>query len=59
MIWELFWVGSLSSLVGFVLLILGIGGKVSADTEFGKFSGGVGAVVLVLGLVMMGIAALS
>jgi hypothetical protein len=59
MIESLFWVGSLSSFIGIVLLVLGIGGKVSADTEFGKFSGSVGAVCIVLGIVMMGIAVLT
>lgn len=46
-------VGFLAILIGALLLLLGIGGKVSASTEFGDYSGPVGAVALVLGIVLM------
>ena len=55
---SLFGVGLLSLTSGLILLILNVGGKVSADTEFGKFSGTVGGVLAVLGTVLMAIAAL-
>ena len=49
MLWELFWVAWLPVLVGAVLLYLGIGDKESTDTEFGKFGGSVGPVLIALG----------
>jgi len=39
--------------VGILFLYLGIGGEVSADTEFGQYSGPVGAVAVILGIVLM------
>jgi len=57
--WGLFWVGTLSALIGLVLLFLRVGGKVSADTDFGKVSGGIGGVVLVLGLLMQAASVLA
>jgi len=54
----LFVVGVISLLVGITLLYLGIGGEVSADTEFGQYSGTVGAVALILGIVLMALGAL-
>jgi hypothetical protein len=57
-LWDLFWVGSLTALVGAVFMVLGIGRRVSADTDFGKFSGRVGEVLLVMGFVMGGMATL-
>lgn len=58
MIPSLFGVGTISFLVGLVVLVPGIDGKMSADTTFGKFSGRVGAVALIMGLVMMVVAAM-
>lgn len=54
----LFVVGFISLAVGILLLYLGIGGEVSADTEFGAYSGTVGAVALILGIVLMASGAL-
>lgn len=51
-------VGLFSVFVGIVLLVFGIGGSVSADTEFGVYSGTVGAVALILGVVLMASGAL-
>jgi hypothetical protein len=51
----LFGIGLLSLLLGIVFLYLGFNQKVSADTNFGRFSGGIGAVSVIMGLVMMGI----
>jgi hypothetical protein len=45
--------GLLSVIIGLILLLLGIGGRVSADTEFGEYSGPVGGVLLVLGIVLI------
>ena len=55
----LFVVGLISLLVGILFLYLGIGGEVSADTEFGKYSGTVGAVAVILGIVLMAFGALA
>lgn len=46
-------VGIFAILVGIVLLALGLSGEVSADTDFGEYSGEVGAVAIVLGIVLM------
>jgi len=51
-------VGALSGLIGFILLLLDVGGRVSADTEFGEYSGPVGGVLLVLGIVLMALGSL-
>ena len=59
MIGELFIVGLFAVLIGIALLYLGIGGSVKADTEFGKYSGSVGAVALILGIVLMALSALA
>jgi len=59
MMGELFLVGLVALIVGIILLYLGIGGEVSADTEFGQYSGTVGAVALILGIVLMAISALA
>ncbi len=50
---SLFLVGGLSFATGLGLLYLGIKDKVSADTTWGKYSGHVGAVALLLGIVLM------
>jgi hypothetical protein len=55
----LFGVGVLSLLIGTIFLYLGFNQKVSADTDFGKFSGGIGAVAVIMGIVMMGISTLA
>ena len=49
----LFGVGILAIIIGGILLYLGFGGDVSADTQFGAFSGPVGAVAVILGIVLM------
>jgi|NGEPerStandDraft_8_1074529.scaffolds.fasta_scaffold34854_2 hypothetical protein len=49
----LFGIGIIALLVGGLFLYLGIKGDVSADTQFGTFSGSVGAVSAVLGIVLM------
>lgn len=46
-------VGLFAILIGALLLYLDIQGEVSADTEFGKYSGEVGAVAVILGIVLM------
>jgi len=53
MIVGLFVVGLIALFVGILFLYLGIGGEVSADTEFGQYSGPVGAVAVILGIVLM------
>jgi len=55
---QLFIVGLIVLLIGVTLLLLGVGGKVSAETEFGTFSGVVGAVLAVMGATMMGLSAI-
>ena len=49
---SLFLVGLLSTLIGLVLTISQTKGSVRTSNKFGVFSGGVGPVVLVLGLVI-------
>jgi hypothetical protein len=51
----LFGVGLLSLLLGTLFLVVGFNQKVNASTNFGKFSGGIGAVLVIEGTVMMGI----
>jgi hypothetical protein len=51
-------VGLISLFVGILFLYFGIGGKVSADTEFGQYSVPVGAVAVVLGIILMAFGAL-
>lgn len=51
-------VGFLAIVIGILLLYLGIGGQVSASTEFGDYSGAVGAVALILGIVLMALGVL-
>jgi hypothetical protein len=51
-------VGALAVFIGIVLLLLGVGGRVSADTEFGEYSGPVGGVLVVLGIVLMALGSL-
>ena len=51
-------IGLLAVGIGILLLYLGIGGQVSASTEFGDYSGTVGAVALVLGIVLMALGVL-
>jgi len=53
MIGGLIGVGFLAILVGAIFLYFGVGGKVSASTEFGDYSGTVGGVAVVLGIVLM------
>jgi hypothetical protein len=45
-------------LVGVLLLVLGVSGQVGADTYFGRFSGEVGAVAVILGIVLMALGVL-
>jgi hypothetical protein len=54
----LFLVGLLSMLIGLVLTVVQTKGSVRASTQFGDFSGAVGPVVLVLGLVLQAISVL-
>jgi hypothetical protein len=54
----LFGVGIIAIIVGAVFLLLGLSGEVSADTEFGRYSGEVGAVAVILGIVLMAISVL-
>ena len=54
----LFLVGLLSMLIGLVLTVVQTKGSVRARTQFGDFSGAVGPVVLVLGLVLQAISVL-
>jgi hypothetical protein len=51
-------VGFLSLIVGVIFLYLGFGGKVTGDTPFGRYSGPVGAVLALLGIVLMGLGAI-
>ena len=46
-------VGILAILVGVILLVLEVSGEVSADTDFGRFSGDIGPVAVILGVVLM------
>ena len=55
---ELFAVGGIAILVGLFLVAIGIHERVSADTEFGRYSGSVGGVAIVLGIILMAIACL-
>jgi len=55
---ELFAVGGIAILVGLFLVVVGVRERVSAVTEFGRYSGSVGGVVIVLGIILMAIACL-
>ena len=59
MIVALFWVGIIAVLIGIILNYVEAGGKVSASTQFGDFSGAVGLVALIIGIVLMAISALA
>jgi hypothetical protein len=52
-------VGAIATIIGLILTVLEVGGDVSADTQFGTFSGAVGPVALVLGIVLMAIGGLA
>jgi hypothetical protein len=52
-------IGALATVIGLILTILQAGGNVSADTQFGDFSGEVGPVALILGIVLMAIGGLA
>ena len=52
-------VGALATIIGLILTLMEIGGNVSANTEFGDFSGGVGPVALLLGIILMAIGGLA
>lgn len=52
-------IGALSTIIGFLLTFMGIGGNVCADTQFGDFTGEVGPVALILGIVLMAIGGLA
>jgi hypothetical protein len=51
----LFGVGLLSLFIGTIFLVVGFNQKVSTSTYFGKISGGIGAVLVFTGIVMMGL----
>ncbi len=55
----LFIVGVTALFVGIILLILGIGGEVRADTEFGKYCGTVGVIAVILGITLMVFSAIT
>jgi len=55
---ELFAVGGIAIVVGLFLVIIGAHERVSAVTDFGRYSGSVGGVVIVLGIILMAIACL-
>jgi hypothetical protein len=46
-------VGAFSAIIGLILLYLGMGEKVKADTPFGRHSGPIAGVLLVLGIILM------
>jgi len=52
-------IGILAILIGIVLILLEARGEVSAETQFGNFSGGVGPVALILGIVLAAIGGLA
>ena len=58
MIGGLFAVGLLAIFIGLALILIGAGGRVSASTQFGDFSGTVGPVALILGIVLCAISVL-
>lgn len=51
-------IGILAILIGIFLILVEARGEVSADTQFGKFSGDVGPVALILGIVLVAIGGL-
>ena len=51
-------VGILALIVGAIFVILEVSGEVSADTDFGRFSGDIGPVAVILGIVLMAIGVL-
>jgi hypothetical protein len=51
----LFGVGLLSLFIGTIFLVVGFNQKVITSTYFGKISGGIGAVLVFTGIVMMGL----
>ena len=55
----LFGIGLLSLLVGALFLYLGYNQNVSADTKFGKFSGGVGGVAVIFGITLMALSVVT
>ena len=55
---ELFGVGGMAIVIGLFLVGIGASEEVSADTKFGRYSGSVGGVVIVLGIIFMAIACL-
>lgn len=59
MIGALFLVGILALLIGIFLIYVEAGGSVSASTQFGDFSGAVGPVALIIGIVLMAISVLG
>jgi hypothetical protein len=52
-------IGALATIIGLILTSIEVGGSVSAHTQFGDFSGEVGPVALILGIVMMAIGGLA
>ncbi len=46
-------IGALATIIGLILTFMESGGSVSADTQFGDFSGEDGPVALILGIVLM------
>lgn len=54
----LYQVGVLAFAIGLILLLLGIGDKLTIKTRFGNYSGSVGAVLLALGIVLMAISSM-
>jgi hypothetical protein len=56
---QLFGVGLISTLIGTIFLVIGFNQRVSADTDFGKFSGGIGAVCVIMGIVLMGLSTMA
>ena len=54
-----FLIGTLSAVVGVVILLLDVSSRVSMDTQWGKFSGPIWFILIAFGLVLQVIGAMS